>query len=48
MALRVRDDLDQATELPGAEASRRAQLAILHDPNYAAPFFWSAYVMIGN
>ena len=31
-----------------AEALRQAQLALLNDPNYRAPFFWSAFVLVGN
>ncbi|MBH8554029.1 CHAT domain-containing protein [Nostocaceae cyanobacterium CENA357] len=31
-----------------AEALRRAQLQLLKHPNYHAPSFWSAYVLIGN
>ncbi|TFI55993.1 CHAT domain-containing protein [Mastigocladus laminosus UU774] len=31
-----------------AEALRRAQLKLLKHPNYNAPSFWSAYVLIGN
>ncbi|AKG24555.1 CHAT domain-containing protein [Calothrix sp. 336/3] len=30
------------------EALRRAQLSLLKHPNYNAPSFWSAYVLIGN
>ncbi|GBE94542.1 CHAT domain-containing protein [Nostoc cycadae] len=31
-----------------AQALRHAQLKILQHPNYRAPSFWSAYVLIGN
>lgn len=31
-----------------AEAVHRAQLKLLKHPNYRAPSFWSAYVLIGN
>ncbi|MEH1853946.1 MAG: CHAT domain-containing protein [Nostoc sp.] len=31
-----------------AEAVHRAQLQLLKHPNYHAPSFWSAYVLIGN
>ncbi|WP_442940698.1 CHAT domain-containing protein [Nostoc sp.] len=31
-----------------AEAVHRAQLQLLKHPNYRAPSFWSAYVLIGN
>ncbi|ARV63018.1 hypothetical protein BZZ01_14080 [Nostocales cyanobacterium HT-58-2] len=37
------------TGISKAEALRRAQLAILKDPNYREqPYFWAAYVLIGN
>ncbi|MBE9068805.1 CHAT domain-containing protein [Leptolyngbya cf. ectocarpi LEGE 11479] len=31
-----------------AEALRQAQLALLHDPDYRAPYFWAAFVLVGN
>lgn len=31
-----------------AEALRQAQLQFLHDSQYAHPFFWSAFVLVGN
>ncbi|WP_442943762.1 CHAT domain-containing protein [Nostoc sp.] len=31
-----------------AEAVHRAQLQLLKHPNYRAPSFWSAYILIGN
>lgn len=31
-----------------AEALRQAQLALLADPSYSDPFFWSAYTLVGN
>ncbi len=31
-----------------AEALRQAQLALLADPGYSDPFFWSAYTLVGN
>lgn len=31
-----------------AKALQLAQLKLLHHPNYQAPSFWSAYVLIGN
>ncbi|UKO96111.1 CHAT domain-containing protein [Nostoc sp. UHCC 0870] len=31
-----------------AEVLQLAQLKLLHHPNYQAPSFWSAYVLIGN
>jgi len=30
------------------EALRQAQLAILHQENYQHPFFWAAFVIVGN
>lgn len=38
--------LNQA--LPKAEALRRAQLALLHTPEYQLPIFWAPYVLIGS
>lgn len=41
----------QALEQPGvskAEALRQAQLQFLQNPQYAHPFFWSAFVLVGN
>ncbi|MBW4646990.1 MAG: CHAT domain-containing protein [Goleter apudmare HA4340-LM2] len=31
-----------------AEALRQAQIKLIQHPNYSAPSFWSAYVLIGN
>jgi len=31
-----------------AAAMRRAQLALLANPNYSKPFFWAPFVLIGN
>jgi CHAT domain-containing protein len=31
-----------------AEALRQAQLALIRDPNSAHPFFWGAFILIGN
>ncbi|MEM9214201.1 MAG: CHAT domain-containing protein [Cyanobacteria bacterium P01_F01_bin.150] len=31
-----------------AEALRRAQLALLRDPDYRAPVYWSPFVLLGN
>jgi CHAT domain-containing protein len=37
------------TRISKAEALRRAQLSILRNPKYGQqPFFWAAYVLIGN
>jgi CHAT domain-containing protein/tetratricopeptide (TPR) repeat protein len=41
----------QALSQPGvskAEALRQAQLQLLQDPQYKHPFFWGAFVLIGN
>lgn len=34
--------------LTKAEALRRAQLALLHNPKYKRPLFWAPYVLLGN
>jgi CHAT domain-containing protein len=34
--------------LSKAEALRRAQIALLQNPQYAAPRFWAAYILLGN
>ena len=31
-----------------SEALRRAQQALLSDPNYQHPFFWAPYILVGN
>ena len=31
-----------------AEALRQAQLALLHSQNYAHPYFWAPFVLVGN
>lgn len=31
-----------------AEALRQAQLTFLNDPQYSRPYFWAAYVLVGN
>jgi CHAT domain-containing protein len=33
---------------PKAEAMRRAQLAVLHDPRFAHPFFWAPFIVLGD
>ncbi|MEJ1932714.1 CHAT domain-containing protein [Nostoc sp. NIES-2111] len=38
----------KGSNISKAEALRRAQLKLLQHPNYNAPSYWSAYVMIGN
>ncbi|WP_348982999.1 CHAT domain-containing protein [Brasilonema sp. UFV-L1] len=35
-------------KLTKAEALRRAQLALLHNPKYRRPMYWSPYVLLGN
>lgn len=44
------DQLVQAnkTGISKAEALRRAQLAILKNPEYTSPYYWAAYVLLGN
>lgn len=34
--------------LSKAEALRKAQLALLKNPLYSSPYFWAAYVLVGN
>lgn len=34
--------------LDKAEALRQAQLALLHNPEYQLPMYWSPYVLVGN
>jgi CHAT domain-containing protein len=36
------------TKLNKAEALKKAQLALLQNPNYSHPYFWSPYVLVGN
>ncbi|HIK09788.1 MAG TPA: CHAT domain-containing protein [Oscillatoriaceae cyanobacterium M33_DOE_052] len=36
------------TEITKAEALRRAQAAVLQEPEFAHPYFWSAFVLVGN
>lgn len=36
------------TGISKAEALRRAQLAILKNPKYSSPYYWAAYVLLGN
>ncbi|RCJ30805.1 hypothetical protein A6769_32520 [Nostoc punctiforme NIES-2108] len=35
-------------KLTKAEALRQAQLALLNNPKYQHPLFWSAYILVGN
>jgi CHAT domain-containing protein len=36
------------TQETKAEALRRAQAMILQDDNFSHPYFWSAFVLVGN
>ncbi|MGK7950629.1 MAG: CHAT domain-containing protein [Xenococcaceae cyanobacterium] len=36
------------SEISKAEALRQAQLSLLRDPKYQHPFYWSAFVLVGN
>ena len=36
------------SDITKAEALRRAQLAVLHNEKFAHPYFWSAFVLVGN
>ncbi|MUL38405.1 CHAT domain-containing protein [Gloeocapsopsis dulcis] len=36
------------TSVTKAEALRRAQQTLLKDPKYEHPYFWAAYVLVGN
>ncbi|WP_199245111.1 CHAT domain-containing protein [[Phormidium] sp. ETS-05] len=36
------------TQITKAEALRRAQAALLQEPEFAHPYFWSAFVLVGN
>lgn len=44
------DRLAQASQtgMSKAEALRQAQLYILKNPDYRAPYYWGAYVLLGN
>jgi CHAT domain-containing protein len=33
---------------PKGEALRRAQVAVMHNPKFAHPYFWSAFVLMGD
>lgn len=33
---------------PKAEAMRRAQLTIMHDPRFAHPYYWAPFVILGD
>jgi CHAT domain-containing protein len=36
------------TGVSKAEALRRAQLTVLRNPKYKSPYYWAAYVLLGN
>jgi CHAT domain-containing protein len=36
------------TGVSKAEALRRAQLSILRNPKYKSPYYWAAYILLGN
>ncbi|NER32276.1 MAG: CHAT domain-containing protein, partial [Symploca sp. SIO1C4] len=36
------------SEIPKAEAIRRAQLSILQTEEFSHPYYWSAFILIGN
>ena len=36
------------TQVTKAEALRRAQVVILQDNKFSHPFYWSAFVLVGN
>ncbi len=38
----------QESEVSRAQALQRAQLALLDDPEYESPFFWSPFLLINN
>ncbi|NER84019.1 MAG: CHAT domain-containing protein, partial [Leptolyngbya sp. SIO1D8] len=35
-------------ETTKAEAFRQAQLALMQDPQFSTPYYWSPFVMVGN
>ena len=37
-----------SADMSKAEALRQAQLALIADPSFSDPFFWSAYTLVGN
>jgi filamentous hemagglutinin family protein len=40
--------LNQSPQISKAEALRQAQLSLLHNPQYQHPYFWSAFILVGN
>lgn len=47
LMINVYKNLEQG-QMTKAEALRQAQLELLHTQDFADPFFWAAYVLIGN
>jgi CHAT domain-containing protein len=50
-AARLMQAFYQQLRTPGvsrARALQQAQLALLHDPQYAEPFFWVPFLLINN
>ncbi|MBE9069998.1 CHAT domain-containing protein, partial [Leptolyngbya cf. ectocarpi LEGE 11479] len=47
LMIEVYKNLEQV-QMTKAEALRQAQLELLHTQEFADPFFWAAYVLIGN
>ncbi len=45
---RFYEELSQDKNITKAEALRRAQLAILQDKKFSHPYYWSAFVLVGN
>jgi len=41
-------ELKNNPDISKAEALRRAQLQFLHDNNHQAPYYWAAYILVGN
>ena len=37
-----------AKKKPAAESLKHARLALIEDPRYAHPFFWSAFIVVGD
>ncbi|MGB3694368.1 MAG: CHAT domain-containing protein [Spirulinaceae cyanobacterium] len=42
------EELSQDNNITKAEALRRAQMAILQDQKFSHPYYWSAFVLVGN
>jgi CHAT domain-containing protein len=48
LTTRTFDAYQQSPSIGRAEALRRAQLALLEQPNMAHPIFWAAFTLIGE